>query len=152
VPILAECRIILATVEKETAEKTEPQRDEVLVLLDLLDRVILKGDRSKRGIERDLGVGQGYLGSLLRGRITLKVEHLYDLGEVVGFEPLVLFFQSAPKEHQERFLKELGLREDNAVNTDNTAASAPAQPMTREEIEEMVKKTVRQEMARMATS
>jgi hypothetical protein len=134
-------------VEKETAEETEPQRDEVLDLLQLLDREILNGDRSKRKLERDLGVGQGYLGSLLKGRITLKVEHLWDLGEVVGFEPLVLFFLSAPKEHQERFLKELRLTREASA-----AAPEAVQPMTREEIEELVKKAVRQEMARMAMS
>jgi transcriptional regulator with XRE-family HTH domain len=134
-------------VEKETAEETEPQRDEVLVLLELIDKEILSGDRSKRKLERDLGVGQGYLGSLLRGRITLKVEHLWDLGEAVGFEPLVLLFQAAPKEHQERFLKELGL-----IREDSAETSSSIQPMTREEIEDLVKKAVRQEMARMATS
>jgi hypothetical protein len=134
-------------VEKETADETEPQRDEVLVLLKLLDKEMLNGDRSKRRIERDLGVGQGYIGSLLRGRITLKVEHLWDLGEVVGFEPLVLFFRSAPKEHQERFLRELGLTRSSSDD-----ASSSLQPMTREEIEELVRKVVRQEMARMAAS
>jgi hypothetical protein len=133
-------------VEKETAETTEPQRDEVLVLLDLLDKEILNGERSKRKLERDLDVGQGYIGSLLKGRITLKVQHLWDLGEVVGFEPLVLFFRSAPKEHQERFLRELGLREDAA------AAPETSPPMSRDEIEELVKKVVRQELARLATS
>lgn len=134
-------------MEKETAEETDPQRDEVLVLLDLLDKEILNGDRSKRKLERDLGVGQGYLGSLLKGRITLKVEHLWDLAEVVGFEPLVLFFRSAPKEHQERFLMELGLRQEASA-----AAPEAAQAMTREEIEELVRKIVRQELARLATS
>jgi hypothetical protein len=134
-------------VEKETAETTEPQRDEVLVLLELLDKEILKGGRSKRKLEKDLGVGQGYLGSLLKGRITLKVEHLWELGEVVGFEPLILFFRSAPKEHQERFMKELGVK----LETPDEEPAA-VKPMTREEIEELVNKAVRREMARMATS
>jgi transcriptional regulator with XRE-family HTH domain len=134
-------------VEKETAETTEPQRDEVLVLLELLDKEILNKGRSKRKLEKDLGVGQGYLGSLLKGRITLKVEHLWELGEVVGFEPLILLFRSAPKEHQERFMKELGLKQEIPDE-----APAAVKPMTREEIEELVNKAVRREMARMATS
>jgi hypothetical protein len=131
--------------EKEPAERTVPQREEVLLLLDLLDREILKGDRSKRKLERDLDVGQGYLGSLLKGRITLKVEHLWELAEVVGFEPLVLLYQAAPKEHQERFLKELGL-------TAPAAAPVPEPPMTRAEILELVSQAVRRELARLATS
>lgn len=134
-------------MEKEASEKTEPQRDEVLVLLKRLDKEMLSGGRSKRQLERDLGVSQGYVGSLLRGRITLKVEHLWDLGEVMDFEPLVLLFETAPKEHQERFLEELGLIWKKPADL------APSvQSMTREDIEELVKRTVRQEMARMATS
>lgn len=134
-------------MEKETPEQAEPQRDEVLALLKLIDQEILNGASSKRKLERHLGLGQGYIGSLLRGRITLKVEHLWVLGEAVGFEPLVLFFQAAPKEHQERFLKELGLRSEQDVEQ-----PAPVEPMTREETEELVRKIVRQELARMATS
>ncbi len=117
----------------------------MLLLLDLLDREILKRDRSKRKVERDLGVGQGYLGSLLKGRITLKVEHLWELADVVGFEPLVLLYRSAPKEHQERFLKELEL-------TVPAAPSAPEPPMTRAELLELVNQAVRRELARLATS
>ncbi len=133
-------------MEKETSETPEPQRDEVLALLELIHHEILNGGSSKRKLERDLGLGQGYIGSLLRGRIMLKVEHLWVLGEALGFEPLVLLFQAAPKEHQERFLKELGLR------SEDSGSSATVEPMTREEIEELVRKMVRQELARMATS
>ncbi len=90
-----------------------------------------------------MGQGQGYLGSLLKGRITLKVEHLWNLADVVGFEPLVLLFQAAPQEHRDRFLQEMKLQEDPEAR----AQSA----MTREEIEDLVKRTVRQELARLAT-
>jgi hypothetical protein len=131
--------------EKEPAERTAPQREEVLLLLDLLDREILKGVRSKRKLERDLNVGQGYLGSVLRGRITLKVEHLWDLADVVGFEPLVLLFHSAPKEHQERFLREMGFEKP-------PGPPGPEPPMTRAEIVELVAQTIRRELARLATS
>jgi hypothetical protein len=134
-------------VEKETSEAAAPQRDEVLALLELIHQEILNGGSSKRKLERHLELGQGYIGSLIRGRIMLKVEHLWVLGEAVGFEPLVLLFRAAPKEHQERFLKELGLRSEQ-----DAEPPAPVEPMTREEIEELVRKVVRQEMARMATS
>ena len=133
-------------MEKETTETTEPQRPEVLALLQLLDKAILSGDRSKRRLERDLDMGQGYIGSLLRGRITLKVEHLWDLGDAIGFEPLVLFFKSAPKEHQDRFMAEMGMTWENPESPEDLDS------LTRDEIEELVKKVVRQEMARMATS
>ena len=127
-------------------ERAEPQRDEVETLLKLLDDAIVNSRISKRQLERILGQGQGYIGSLIKGRITLKVGHVYDIGEALGLEPLLLFFRAAPKENQERLLKALGKQ------ADGDGAEDPAAPMTREEVEELVRRVVRQELARLATS
>ncbi|HWN45241.1 MAG TPA: hypothetical protein VNW71_23650 [Thermoanaerobaculia bacterium] len=127
-------------------ERAEPQRDEVETLLRLIDDEIVKARISKRKLERILGQGQGYMGSLIKGRITLKVGHVYDIGEALGLEPLLLFFRAAPKENQERLLKALG------AGSNGDTASDPEAPMTREEVEELVRKVVRQELARLATS
>lgn len=131
-------------MEKDS-ERAEPQRDEVETLLRLIDDEILKSRISKRKLEKILGQGQGYVGSLIKGRITLKVGHVYDIGEALGLEPLLLFFRAAPKENQERLLQALGARPAEG-------AGDPSAPMTREEIEELVRKVVRQELARLATS
>lgn len=128
-------------------ERAEPQRDEVETLLRLIDDEILKSRISKRKLEKILGQGQGYMGSLIKGRITLKVGHVYDIGEALGLEPLLLFFRSAPKENQERLLKALGVQ-----SADGDGAGDPSGPMTREEIEGLVRRVVRQELARLATS
>lgn len=133
-------------MEKDDAGKPEPQRDEVETLLKLLDDEILKSRISKRKLEKILGQGQGYVGSLIKGRITLKVGHVYDIGEALGLEPLLLFFRAAPKENQERLLKTLGVQAADGDGAD------PDAPMTREEVEELVRKVVRQELARLATS
>ena len=132
-------------MEKDS-ERAEPQRDEVETLLKLLDDEIVNSRISKRKLERILGQGQGYIGSLIKGRITLKVGHVYDIGEALGLEPLLLFFRAAPKENQERLLKALGRQ------ADGDGAEDPSAPMTREEIEELVRRVVRQELARLATS
>jgi hypothetical protein len=129
-------------VERDQAEL---QRDEVETLLKLLDDEILKSRISKRKLERILGQGQGYIGSLIKGRITLKVGHVYDIGEALGLEPLLLFFRAAPKENQERLLKALGVQSADGDGD-------PPGPMTPKEIEELVRKVVRQELARLATS
>jgi hypothetical protein len=131
-------------VEKDF-ERAEPQRDEVETLLKLLDDEIVNSRISKRKLERILGQGQGYIGSLIKGRITLKVGHVYDIGEALGLEPLLLFFRAAPKENQERLLKALGRQADGD-------GADPDAPMTREEIEKLVRRVVRQELARLATS
>lgn len=128
-------------------ERAEPQRDEVETLLRLIDDEIVKARISKRKLERILGQGQGYMGSLIKGRITLKVGHVYDIGEALGLEPLLLFFRAAPKENQERLLKALGEQ-----SADGDGSGDPPGPMTPKEIEELVRKVVRQELARLATS
>jgi hypothetical protein len=133
-------------VEKDF-ERAEPQRDEVETLLRLIDDEIVKARISKRKLERILGQGQGYMGSLIKGRITLKVGHVYDIGEALGLEPLLLFFRAAPKENQERLLKALGVQ-----SADGDGPGDPPGPMTPKEIEELVRKVVRQELARLATS
>lgn len=127
-------------------ERAEPQRDEVETLLRLIDDEILKSRISKRKLERILGQGQGYIGSLIKGRITLKVGHVYDIGEALGLEPLLLFFRAAPRENQERLLKALGAQANGGSDEE------PSGPMNREEIEELVRRVVRQELARLATS
>jgi len=125
----------------------EKERDEVETLLKMLDDEIVKSRISKRKLEKILGQGQGYIGSLIKGRITLKVEHVYEIGEALGLEPLLLFFRSAPKENQERLLKALGVQ-----SADGDGSGDPSGAMSREEIEELVRRVVRQELARLATS
>ena len=124
----------------------EKDRDEVETLLKMLDDEILKSRISKRKLEQMLGQGQGYIGSLIKGRITLKVGHVYDIGEALGLEPLLLFFRAAPRENQERLLKALGAQANGGGGED------PSEPMTRREIEELIRRVVRQELARLATS
>lgn len=132
-------------MEKDEAGKAELQRDEVETLLRLIDDEILKSRVSKRKLEKLLGQGQGYIGSLIKGRITLKVGHVFEIGEALGLEPLLLFYRAAPKENQERLLQALGVREQ-------AVPAEPEPPMTRQEIEELVAKTVRRELARLAAS
>lgn len=123
-------------------------QDEVQRLLDLLDRAIHLSRRSRREIERTLGLGQGYLGSLLKGRIELKVRHVYVLARELGLDPLSFFVQaqaSSPKESA--WLQQLGATAE--------APAAPAEPaaeeapLTRSEIEDLVRKTLRDELARL---
>jgi hypothetical protein len=75
----------------------DPLEDaEVQRLLDLLDLAIHDARRSRRDIERSLGLGQGYLGSLFRGRIELKVWHVYRLARELKRDPLSFFFEVSP--------------------------------------------------------
>ena len=44
-----------------------------------------------RAVERQLGMGVGYLGQLLRGNVDLKVKHLLGVLEAIGMEPEEFF-------------------------------------------------------------
>ena len=65
-------------------------------VLSELESTIRSSGLSRREIERRLGMGQGYLNSLFKGRIQLRVAHVYEIARVLGIEPLGLFFGATP--------------------------------------------------------
>ncbi len=42
-------------------------------------------------VEQELGWGQGYLSQLIRGSFELKVRHVYQVLELIGWDPRVFF-------------------------------------------------------------
>ncbi len=128
-------------------DRTESTGSETERLLRLLDAAILMSRRSRREIERKLGWSQGYLGSLLRGRIGLKVWHVFALSRELGIEPLSLFLTVAPPRDPSWILQQLGI---------NPATPEPAPPveeegrrdLDRDELEEMMRALLRQELER----
>jgi hypothetical protein len=123
-------------------------QDEVQRLLALLEDAIHRSRRSRREIERKLGLGQGYLGSLFRGRIELKVWHVYTLARELDLEPLALFLQASPPRDPAWFLHQLGV-----ASTDKPPLLPRTEsPLTREEVEDLVRRTLRQELARIGGS
>jgi hypothetical protein len=122
-------------------------KDEAQRLVVLLEEAIHRSRRSRREIERKLGLGQGYLGSLFHGRIELKVWHVYSLARELGLEPLTFFLQASPPRDPAWILDQLG------VATDRPAPPEPdASPVTREEVESLVRRTLRDELARLRES
>lgn len=116
--------------------------DESARLLSLMDDAIHQSHRSRRDLERSLGVSQGYLGSLFKGRIQLRVSHVYSLARELGLEPLTFFVQASPPQNTESLLAALG----KGVK----AAALPSDPPpSRSEIEEMIRSTVREELQRL---
>jgi hypothetical protein len=121
-------------------------------LLALLDEEIHRSRRSRREIERALGLGQGYLGSLFKGRIELKVWHVFVLARELGIEPLTLFYQAAPPADPRGLLELIGADAGRRAGDAAASGSPGAEPtLNREEVEELVRKTLREELARLAT-
>ena len=145
---------------------------EVQQLLKLLDQAIHESRRSRRDIERSLGLGQGYLSSLFRGRIELKVWHVYRLARELGHDPLKFFFKVSPPQDTRWVQEQLGLTPLAAslAPLGPLAPRAPLNPeaarkrepekappvipspealVTRGELDDLVRRTIRDELSRM---
>lgn len=140
---------------------------EVQQLLKLLDQAIHESRRSRRDIERSLSLGQGYLSSLFRGRIELKVWHVYRLARELGHDPLKFFFKVSPPQDPKWVQEQLGLSPLVASLASQRAAEvarekqaekaaapvvvipSPEALVTRGELDALVRRTIRDELSRM---
>lgn len=120
-------------------------KEEAEGVLRLLDDAIVKSRHSRRHIERNLGWSQGYLGSLLRGRIGLKVWHVFALSRELGIEPLSLFLTVAPPSDPSWVLQQLGITvEPKAEEHEEPGES----PLTRQDVEVLARRLLYEELAR----
>ena len=120
-------------------------------LLQLLDQAIRDSRRSRRDIERSLGLGQGYLGSLFRGRIELKVWHVYRLARELKLDPLRFFFEVSPPQEARWVLKALGLDPDKVLEKpapEKEEKKESSSSITNEEVEAIVQRVIREELKR----
>jgi transcriptional regulator with XRE-family HTH domain len=78
-------------------------------LLSLLEKHVRQADLSQREMERRLGLSQGYLGGLFKGRIQLKVSHVYGLARILEMEPLYFFLHASPPKDPEWLMNQLGI-------------------------------------------
>jgi hypothetical protein len=70
--------------------------DESGRLLEHLAEIVARSHRSHRDIERAVGVGHGWLRLLFRGETELKVRHIVDLADLLGFTPGEFFREVFP--------------------------------------------------------
>lgn len=113
-------------------------------LLTVLENHVRDSELSQRELERRLGMSQGYLGALFQKRIQLKVFHVYGIARVLGLEPLYFFLRASPPKDPEWLLEQLGV---SKVLETSFPDSKP--PPTREEVEEIVRTTLRFELERL---
>jgi hypothetical protein len=136
----------------------DPVEDvEVEKLLKLLDQAIHDSRRSRRSVERSLGLGQGYLRSLFNGRIELKVWHIYRLSRVLEIDPMKLFFQVSLPQDRRWVLEQLGLDPDRVLEMKREAplslpSSPPAPeeegPVTKAQVNDLIRDAIRDELDR----
>jgi len=67
---------------------------ESLRLLELIRERVRLSRRSHRDLERELNLGHGTIGNLVRGRTELRLRHLAMLGRALGFDPVELLLEA----------------------------------------------------------
>ena len=127
---------------------TELTTEESKSVLAALESTIRSSTYSRREVERRLGMGQGYLNSLFKGRIQLRVAHVYQIARVLEIEPLSLFFGATPPKDPAWLLEELGLQPGRKKPP--AALLALLGTLPREELQEMLREMIRDEMERQS--
>ncbi|HWM90429.1 MAG TPA: helix-turn-helix transcriptional regulator [Thermoanaerobaculia bacterium] len=115
-------------------------------LLTVLDQAIRLSDKSRRAIERELGMSQGYLNSIFKGRIQLRVSHVKDIARVLGVEPSSLFLQAFPPKDPGELLKQLGISPTSTLRIPAALLGA----LGPDELQKAIREVVRDEMARLS--
>jgi transcriptional regulator with XRE-family HTH domain len=118
--------------------------DEVVRLTNLLAAAVKFSNVTQREVERKLGLSSGSLSRLFSGGIELKVKHILDVCEVIGFAPSRFFHAAYPQRDEEsgdawrlqRLLEQL--HPVKGVAAPPPAPPAPAPGPSQAEIERMV--------------
>lgn len=63
-------------------------------LLELVREKVTLSRRSHRELERELNLGHGTIGNLVRGKTELRLRHLAMLGRALGFDPVELLLEA----------------------------------------------------------
>lgn len=145
------CTMTIDIIDPTDAMETLNQvgKDEAQRILKLLEAAIVKSRRSRRQIERQLDWSQGYLGSILRGRISLKVWHVFSLSRELGIEPLSFFLIAAPPRDPSWILKQLGLEPAPPKPPEPAAPKPERPPVNWDELEDMMRKLLLEELTRL---
>ena len=116
-------------------------QDDLSELRAVLREAVAACRRSNRDLEDDLGLGHGSLLRMLDGRIEIRVHHLVALARILQVHPmefLELAFPDWPARHH--------LTEWMKPDLRKRAKKRPGLPATREELSELVRGLVQEEL------
>lgn len=128
--------------------------DEVVRLTNLLSAAVKFSNVTQREVERKLSLSSGSLSRLFSGGIELKIKHILDICEVIGFPPSRFFRAAYPQRDEEsgdawrlqRLLEQLHPGKDHpdkdklpsALRLDEEQEQEPGAGPSQAEIERMV--------------
>ena len=110
--------------------------DEVVRLTNLLSAAVKFSNVTQREVERKLGLSSGSLSRLFSGGIELKLKHVLDVCEVIGFPPSRFFRAAYPQRDEEsgdawrlqRLLEQLHPGKDREPAAPRPEIEEPAPP------------------------
>lgn len=112
----------------------------------MLSAAVKFSNITQREVERKLGLSSGSLSRLFSGGIELKVKHILDICEVIGFSPSRFFHAAYPHREEEsgeawrlqRLLEQLHPVQGAEPAETEAEAQPPAPAPSQAEIERMV--------------
>ena len=120
--------------------------DDLRSLRQVLARTVEAAGLQRRDVERALKLRNGSLGKLLDGSLDLRVDHLTALARLLRIPPGDLLRAGCPQTGAAatyRLTDWIGPIDDGAAS----APAAAAKPPTPEELAEMIRTAVREELA-----
>ncbi|HTQ80112.1 MAG TPA: hypothetical protein VMM92_08950 [Thermoanaerobaculia bacterium] len=117
-------------------------------LTQLLEEASYRTRRSRRSLERELGLAHGYLGNLFRGRTELKLAHILLLSRLLHLDPVALLRQALEEGSGEPPASLAPARtETAAVETPGTEGGGAALDL--EQLRDLIRQTFRDEVRKL---
>jgi transcriptional regulator with XRE-family HTH domain len=124
---------------------SEKSEVEVVRLTNLLASAIRFSGWKQRDIEKSLGLSSGSMSRLLSGGIELKIKHVLEICEVIGFPPAFFFHASYPSTEGssdsvrlQRLLEQLHPVPEATPEPPTTPQPEPVSSVNQAEIERIV--------------
>lgn len=129
---------------------SEENEAEVVRLTHLLASAIQFSGWKQRNVEKELGMSSGIMSRVLSGGIELKIKHILEVCEVIGFPPARFFHASYPSAEEggndaarlQLLLEQLHPTSEAPPEPPATQNPAPASAVHQDEIERMVFKAL----------
>jgi transcriptional regulator with XRE-family HTH domain len=122
-------------------------------LIQLLDETVHRTRRSRRSLERELGLAHGYIGNLLRGRTELKVYHVLLLSKLLDLDPIDLLRRALEGEGRPPAGSAPASARGAAAAAAATAERAEAEERTPamdlDRLQELIRQTFRDEVRKL---
>jgi hypothetical protein len=127
-------------------------------LTQILDEAAYRTRRSRRSLERQLGLAHGYLGNLFRGRTELKVYHVLLIARLLDLDPVDLLRQALegesgkPPEPPGPPKETAAAPVPPAVPAEKAAGAEVAErkpALDLEQLQELIRKTFRDEVRKL---